>query len=97
MNPDSIATSLNASTLVLAVIGVSLVLTFVRLWLGPYLPDRVVALETTSMLSVGAFSAYAIETDEELLLDVAIVMALITFLGTVAFARYLEKGERRRD
>lgn len=97
MSPDSIASTANASTIVLFIIGASLALTFLRLWLGPFLPDRVVALETTSVLAVGAISAYAIETDEEALLDVAIVMALITFLGTVAFARYLEKGERRRD
>ena len=97
MSPDNIAASLNAATIVLVIISISLVLTFLRLWLGPFLPDRVVALETTSILSVGAISAYAIETDREALLDVAIVMALITFLGTVAFARYIEKGEQRRD
>jgi multicomponent Na+:H+ antiporter subunit F len=97
MSPESIATSANASTIVLGFVAISFVLTFLRLLRGPFLPDRVVALETTSMLSVGGIAAYAIETGQQTFLDVAIVMALITFLGTIAFARYLEKGEQRHE
>ncbi|WKZ35739.1 MAG: monovalent cation/H+ antiporter complex subunit F [Anaerolineales bacterium] len=54
--------------------------------------DRVVALDLMATLSIGFMTLYAIETGKTLFLDVAMVLALIAFLGTVAFARYLEKG-----
>jgi multicomponent Na+:H+ antiporter subunit F len=38
---------------------------------------------------------YSIATEETVFLDVAIVLALISFLGTVAFARYLEQRGKK--
>lgn len=76
---------------VLVVVSVALVLTFVRLVRGPSLADRVIALDLISTQAVGMIGAATIITREPFLLRVAIVLALITFLGTVAFARYLEK------
>ena len=80
--------------LVLAMLSTALVLAFVRLVRGPTLPDRVVALDLLSALIVGFISVSAIETGQRILLEVAIVLALIAFLGTVAFARYLERRAR---
>jgi multicomponent Na+:H+ antiporter subunit F len=79
-------------TLVFAMLTVSLFLAFFRLVRGPSLPDRVVALDLMAMLVVGMIATYEISTEEPVLLDAAIVLALIAFLGTVAFARYLERG-----
>jgi multicomponent Na+:H+ antiporter subunit F len=56
--------------------------------------DRVVALDLIGILSIGLMALYAVETGEALFVDVAIIVALIAFLGTVAFARYLEKGRK---
>ena len=66
-------------------------LAFIRLLLGPSLPDRVVAFDLMSSVAVGIMVVYSIATEETVFLDVAIVLALISFLGTVAFARYLEQ------
>ena len=74
-----------------AALGVALCLAFVRLVRGPTLPDRVVALDLITVLTVAIIALYAIATDERVLLDAAIVLALMAFLGTVAFARYLER------
>ncbi len=70
---------------------IAVILAFVRLVRGPSLPDRVVALDLISTLMIGIIAVYAIATDEPVLLDLAIVLALISFLGTVAFAHYLER------
>lgn len=75
-----------------AILLAAVALAFVRLVRGPSLPDRVVALDLMSTLAVGIIAVYAIATDQPVFLDVAIVLALIAFLGTVAFARYVEKG-----
>lgn len=67
-------------------------LAFIRLARGPSLPDRVVALDLLASLSVGWIALYAIATNQPVFLDVAIVLALISFLGTVGFAYYIAKG-----
>ncbi len=71
---------------IFSMLSVALFLAFVRLVRGPSLPDRVVALDLIAALTVGFIAVYAIDTGERVFLDVAIVVALITFLGTVAFA-----------
>jgi multicomponent Na+:H+ antiporter subunit F len=80
---------------VLAMLCVALFLAFLRLLRGPTLPDRVVALDLIALLSVGFIAMYDIVTNDTVFLDVAIVLGLVAFLGTVAFARYVERGARR--
>lgn len=81
----------SAVTLALAMATVALFLAFFRLVRGPSLPDRVVALDLIGTLAVGIIAAYDIATDQPVLLDAATVVALVAFLGTVAFARYVER------
>jgi multicomponent Na+:H+ antiporter subunit F len=75
---------------VLPLLALAVVLAFVRLVLGPSLPDRVVALDLLTSLLFGLLVALAVYDDEAVLMDVALVLALVAFLGTVAFARYVE-------
>ncbi len=79
------------------VMGLSLVLGFYRLVRGPSLPDRVVALDMMTVLIIVFCGLFAIATDERAFLDVAIVLALIGFLATVALARFAERRLARRD
>jgi len=90
-NPGMTDLALGAA---MAMVGLSLILTFVRLVRGPTLPDRVVALDLMGVQSVGMIATYAVVADQPALLDPAAVLALLGFLGTVAFARYLEKRGR---
>jgi multicomponent Na+:H+ antiporter subunit F len=79
---------------VLGIIGLALPIALLRVILGPTHPDRVVALDVVASLAVGAIAALAVAFDEPALLQPALVVALIAFVGTVAFARHLErKGE----
>lgn len=71
----------------------AVLLAFIRLVRGPSLPDRVVALDLLAVVAV-AFSALAsIASGVTAYLDVAIALALVAFLATIAFARF---AERRR-
>jgi multicomponent Na+:H+ antiporter subunit F len=79
----------------LLVLSLALMLTFIRLVRGPSLPDRIVALELTATLVLGVIAIYAIGTDEPALIDVAIALALVVFLGAVALARYAERAAGR--
>lgn len=80
-----------ATYIILPVLSMSVVISFIRLVRGPSLPDRVLALDLISTLCIGIIVTYAIATDQSEFLDVVIVMALISFLGTVAFAYYIER------
>ncbi|ACY16038.1 monovalent cation/H+ antiporter complex subunit F [Haliangium ochraceum] len=73
----------------------ALVLTCVRLLRGPTLPDRVVALDLATSIAVAFVLLFAIAFELPVLLDVALALALISFVGTVAFATYVERTGRR--
>jgi multicomponent Na+:H+ antiporter subunit F len=81
----------------LALMGLLLFLTLmlagavVRVVRGPHLADRVVALDLVAFVSVCMIGTAAMLTEEGPLLDVALVLSLLAFLGTVAFARFLER------
>lgn len=77
--------------LVLAGLGLGVLLSVIRLVKGPTLADRVVAIDVMASLSVAILATTAIAFDQPNLLQPGIVLALVAFLGTVAFARYLEK------
>ena len=67
-------------------------LTFIRLLKGPTLPDRVVAIDLIGVLMVCILVVTAAETGQQAFLDVGIVVALISFVGTVAYSRYIERS-----
>jgi multicomponent Na+:H+ antiporter subunit F len=75
----------------------AMLLAMVRVIRGPTLPDRVVALDLLTILTVAFCAVLAISTIEPAFLDVAIVLALIAFLATVAFARFIERGQMHRE
>lgn len=73
------------------VFGAGVLASLWRLVVGPTLPDRVVALDLIGFLVVGVLCVFAIVTQRESLLAVGLVAALILFLGTAAFAVYVER------
>ena len=81
-----------AASIAFDILVLALILAFIRLVRGPSLPDRVVALELCGTVMVGMIAVHAIMTEQSVLLDVAIALALVSFLGTVAFARYIQRG-----
>lgn len=75
----------------LAIMALALLLTFFRLWRGPTLPDRVVALDLTALIISGMLLVAAFSHGILVLIDVAIVIAIVGFLATVAYAFYIER------
>jgi multicomponent Na+:H+ antiporter subunit F len=79
----------------LAVQSAAVLLAFVRLARGPTLADRVVALDLVAILLVGLLVLDGLAASEPAPLQVATVLALVNFLGTTAFAIYIQRIERR--
>jgi len=76
-----------------AAVTIAMFLALLRIVRGPTLADRVVALDLMATLTMGFITIYAVTTEQTMFLDIAIVLALIAFLGTVAFAYFIEKRE----
>jgi multicomponent Na+:H+ antiporter subunit F len=75
-----------------AVLAAGMVMSFIRLVIGPTLADRVVAMDVLATMTIGALVLVAIISGTALLLDIALAIALVVFLGTIAMATTIERG-----
>ncbi len=69
----------------------SIALASLRLIRGPGLADRVVALDVIAILSTALMALYTVQFRKPVFLDVAVILALVSFVGTVAFAHFIER------
>lgn len=63
----------------------------IRIIIGPSLADRVIAIDGLVVTIVGAILLNAIRTGSSRFIDVAVIAALVGFLGTTAAARFIER------
>jgi multicomponent Na+:H+ antiporter subunit F len=77
------------SLIALILLGLALLVSVVRIAIGPTLADRVLALDMMTVVAMGFVGAIAVRTGQFLYLDIAIALALLGFLATIAFARYI--------
>jgi len=61
----------------------------VRAWLGRSIPDRMVAIDIMGTLAVGMTALLAVMTKRDFFIDVALAWIFLSFIGTVALAKYL--------
>jgi multicomponent Na+:H+ antiporter subunit F len=80
--------------LVMFILAASAAVVFVRLLMGPSLPDRVVASDLLGTIAVGLLVVGAGAADQRAFLDAAIVIALVAFVSNIAYARYVERRRR---
>lgn len=73
-------------------IAISLVLLLYRIVVGPSNADRAVALDTIGMGLMGLAALLAINLGSDKLNDVILLIGILLFLGTLAIAKFLEKG-----
>lgn len=81
----------------LALTVVGLVAACIRMYLGPTAADRIVALDLVTILLIAITSLFALQLDNAAYLDLGLALALVGFLATVAFARYLETNKFTRS
>ena len=78
--------------ILILVMAISLGICFIRLFIGPNVPNRTVAFDTISIHAVGIIVLFAMRAGAPSLLSVAMVTAVLGFLGTTILARYLERS-----
>lgn len=79
----------------LVMLGVSMMMSFLRVVRGPSLPDRIIALDLLASVVVGMLSIHAVRTGDHVYLTAGIALALISFIGTVALALFISRGQSR--
>lgn len=82
-----------AVSIAFACIAAALLLNFWRLVRGPRLPDRILALDTMYINTVALLVLLGIHLDLTVYFEVALLIALVGFAGTVALCKYLLRGD----
>jgi multicomponent Na+:H+ antiporter subunit F len=70
----------------------AIVLAFVRMIIGPSSADRVVGLDVMTIISISLIVFLALILERSIYVDIALVYGLMSFVGVIAVARYLERG-----
>lgn len=92
--PDFLGYCLNIG---LVLITLAIAVGLLRLWRGPTLADRVVALDMMTSAIIGFCGLFAVRAQVEGYLDIAVALALVSFVSVVSLARYAERLARRSD
>jgi multicomponent Na+:H+ antiporter subunit F len=78
-----------------ALLAVGMLISLLRLFLGPTSPDRVVALDTINTLVVGIMIGLGAFYEQVILIDIAIVYAILSFVTTLFIARYIASRKEK--
>lgn len=85
---------LNAAILAsLAMLFLAMVLALVRLLRGPSVPDRVLALDTVFVNTVGLVLVLGIWLETNIYFEAVLIIAMMGFIGTAALAKYVLRGD----
>ena len=77
---------------VLVLLFLSIVISIIRVILGPTAPDRVVGLDTINTIVISSMVIFGAINNNIIYIDVAIVYALLSYISTLFIAKYLEGG-----
>ena len=76
----------------LSIIGAAIFLCLLRMVKGPTAADRAVTVDTVSTITTALLVYFGFIFKRYIYLDVSLIYAVLTFIGSVAIARYLERG-----
>ena len=86
-----------ASAIGFAILSLALVIALVRAFKGPRAADRVVALDLLAGITLTVITLLAISSGKSVFLNIAVCLALLAFMSTAAFARYLAKRQEQEN
>jgi multicomponent K+:H+ antiporter subunit F len=81
-----------ASAIAFGAIGVAMLLNLYRLLVGPDMPTRVLALDTLTINAIAIVVLVGIFFRNEIYFEVALLFAMVGFLTTVAYCKYMLRG-----
>lgn len=76
-----------------ALLGVAVILNMLRLFIGPDVPDRILALDTLYINALALIILFGIEQQSTLYFEAALLIAVLGFISTAAFSKHLLHGD----
>ncbi|MBH5319345.1 Na(+)/H(+) antiporter subunit F1 [Paenibacillus sp. GSMTC-2017] len=76
----------------LVILSLSMLGCMFRLLIGPSIPDRIAALDTIGVLLLAIIAIIGMLLRTQAFFDIILLIGILTFIGTTAFARYIERG-----
>ncbi len=87
-------------TIALISFAITIAIATVRIILGPSMPDRVIALDMIGVNLIASIAVISIMLKTRAYLEVILILGILSFIGTIAFSKYIERGviiERKRS
>lgn len=77
----------------ITIVALSMILIIYRLVKGPDPSDRVIALDAIGVALISLIGLFSILTETSYFLEIILLLAILSFIGTVAFSKFIEKGD----
>lgn len=82
------------------VLALSISMSLYRVFKGPSMPDRVIALDAIGIHLIAIVAVLSIWLNTQAYLEIILLLGILAFIGTIAFSKFIERGvvfERNRD
>ena len=77
----------------IVLITLSMIVLIYRIVMGPSASDRVVALDALGVALIALIGLFSIMVETSFYLEIILLLAILSFIGTVAFSKFIEKGD----
>lgn len=77
----------------IVIITIAMIVLIYRLVIGPSASDRVVALDALGVALIALIGLFSIMVETSFYLEIILLLAILSFIGTVAFSKFIEKGD----
>lgn len=84
----------------LIIFGIAIIITFIRIIIGPTFPDRVIAMDVVGVNLISIIAIIAIIYQTHVFYDVILILGILAFISTISYSKFLERGdiiEYKRD
>lgn len=82
-----------ATQIGMVLVGLACMLSIYRLWCGPTLPDRILALDTLTINVIALIVLFGVWIGNNINFEAALLMAVLGFISTVALSKYVLRGQ----
>lgn len=80
-------------TVAIIILTISMIAIIIRLVKGPTASDRVISLDAIGVCLISLIGLFSILVDTPFFLEIILLLAILSFIGTVAFSKFIEKGD----
>ena len=77
----------------IVLVTLSMIVIIYRLVKGPDASDRVISLDTIGVWLISLVGLFSIMVETSFFLEIILLLAILSFIGTVAFSKFIEKGD----